>query len=348
MYESPALLVLFLTQLLLLAVMFSLSFYLKKHLTVSFAEKLVWAVQDRPFIWKLKAQNSGKLPVSRFALKVRAGRKTCGRRQKGKAWERSTVYGYSGGGEMLLSFEKEAPHCGIFTYCAYRLKVFDYLSLFSRNRRLNEEMSVVVFPREYRMKIETAYFFRDGGGTEQQNIFLAGNDYEEIRQLREYRDGDSVRHIHWNQTAKTGSLWVKEYSAEMKVQIRLFLDLDTAEKDRMSDRDAFYTLLLALLSGLLETASAIRVCWKEKENPGLSEALVTDRAQCGTLLYRLYQAEEDQRFEQRGNNTGINMENTYGDMRLTGDLSWYVGERLVFRFAGDKLEEDLARRTFRI
>lgn len=39
MYESPALMVLFLTQLLLLPVMFLLSVYLKRHLTVSLQKK---------------------------------------------------------------------------------------------------------------------------------------------------------------------------------------------------------------------------------------------------------------------------------------------------------------------
>ena len=71
MYGSPALMVLFLTQLFLMAVMFLLSFYLRRHLSASFAEKLVSAEKDRPFAWKLRTDNSGKLPVSRFVLKYR-------------------------------------------------------------------------------------------------------------------------------------------------------------------------------------------------------------------------------------------------------------------------------------
>lgn len=46
MYGSPALMVLFLTQLFLMAVMFLLSFYLRRHLSVSFAEKMVSAEKD--------------------------------------------------------------------------------------------------------------------------------------------------------------------------------------------------------------------------------------------------------------------------------------------------------------
>ena len=37
-----------------------------------------------------------------------------------------------------------------------------------------------------------------------------------------------------------------------------------------------------------------------------------------------------------------------GMMRLTGDLSWYAQDRLIFRFSEEKLEEELAQRTFMI
>ena len=35
-------------------------------------------------------------------------------------------------------------------------------------------------------------------------------------------------------------------------------------------------------------------------------------------------------------------------MRLTRDLSWYAGERLLFLFSKEKLTEELTHGTFRI
>lgn len=71
MYESPALMVLFLTQIFLMAVMGVLAVYLKNHLLVSFGEELVWAEKDCPFTWSLRAENSGRLPISRFCMSFR-------------------------------------------------------------------------------------------------------------------------------------------------------------------------------------------------------------------------------------------------------------------------------------
>lgn len=219
MYESPALMVLFLTQLLLLPVMFLLSVYLKRHLTVLFAEKTVYAEQGLPFTWRLQAENSGRLPVSRFLTKIRISR--IGRRVQ----ERKKVQGSSECGIQTSEFRDVPEHCGIERFRAERVKVYDYLSLFSRTKEMEDEMKVIVFPRKYDMRIETESAVEGGADPYRHDPFLPGRDHDEVRQIREYRDSDSIRHIHWNQTARSGQLWVKEYEEEKTGRVSIFLDL---------------------------------------------------------------------------------------------------------------------------
>lgn len=52
MYESMALMVFFLTLFLLMAVMFLLSFYLKRHIRASFMDQIVYAEKGEPFEWR--------------------------------------------------------------------------------------------------------------------------------------------------------------------------------------------------------------------------------------------------------------------------------------------------------
>ena len=132
MYENPALMVLFLTQLFLIPVMFILSRYLKKHLSVSVEEKTVFAEKDRPFTWTLKAENRGRLPVTRFALRFQIFR-------NGKAVKKRKVYGSTECGEHIISVQDRQEHCGIISYRSEELRVFDYLSLFSGKRRVEEK-----------------------------------------------------------------------------------------------------------------------------------------------------------------------------------------------------------------
>ena len=209
--------------------------------------------------------------------------------ERRRAGEKRKVRGSSDCGTDSISYKDTAAHCGILTFRVVSLKVFDYLFLFSG--KLEDEMKVVVFPRRYEMKIE-ADLVSDGNAEQNQRIsFLPGFNYEDIRQIREYRDGDSIRHIHWNQTARSDQLWVKEYEEEINGPVRLFL---------------LYQVLAVV--------------------PGPDQMHVN------------------------GENpeAGVQESVPQGMMRLTGDLSWYAQDRLIFRFSEEKLEEELAQRTFMI
>lgn len=359
MYENPALMVLFLTQLFLIPVMFILSRYLKKHLSVSVEEKTVFAEKDRPFTWTLKAENRGRLPVTRFALRFQIFR-------NGKAVKKRKVYGNTDCGEHFISVQDRQEHCGIISYRSEELRVFDYLSLFSGKRRVEEKTDVFVFPPRYEMQIRKE---SDSDGLEDQYpqvSFLPGNNYEEVRQIREYRDGDSVRHIHWNQTARRDSLWVKEYEEETKGRAVLFLDLKDGKDKTESALDAFYTLAQALIQGLMRNVSSVQVYWNcgtdrtensGKQKPEETEAAGKDRQeiygmeireedQCRELLCVLYRALE----------TDGGKESVYaaeppdlqGAMRLTLDLVWFKGEDLIFRFSEENLGQELSRQNFEL
>lgn len=275
MYESPALMVLFLTQFLLLVSMLPLARYLNRRLSVCFSETFIRAEKDRPYTWRLKADNRGKLPVGRFALRISDGRK------------KRRVYASAAPGESILAFEDTREHCGIFTIRADRLKVYDYLSLFSGKQRLHDEMRVAVFPVRYAMRLENADSF-GSADSHLQSPYRAGSVSGEIRQIREYRDGDRIRYIHWNQTARTGEPWVKEYEEEQNGQYSLYLERRAGQTPAAFA--AYCTLLDALLSALLAAAGPVRVLWREAQYPGIRDFYVRDGEQCRELLYLLYQA----------------------------------------------------------
>lgn len=191
-----------------------------------------------PFTWILKVQNQGRLPAARFAVLLHLSR-------NGKVMKKRKVYGSSDCGEHILSVQDRREHCGIISYCTEELRVFDYLSLFSGKRKMEEK--------------------------DMQTFSLPGNNYEE----------------------------------ETKGRAVLFLDLTEGKNNTESARDAFYTLLQALVSGLLQTASSVRVYWKQgggrtenygKEKAGSREMHsmdIEEDEQCNELLRALYQMQEN-------------------------------------------------------
>ena len=197
-------------------------------------------------------------------------------------------------------------------------------------------MRVAVFPVRYAMRLENADSF-GSADSHLQSPYRAGSVSGEIRQIREYRDGDRIRYIHWNQTARTGELWVKEYEEEQNGQYSLYLERRAGQTPAAFD--AYCTLLDALLSALLAAAGPVRVLWREAQYPGIREFYVRDGEQCRELLYLLYQANETP-FDDLNRAMPDEM------MRLTPELGWYLGNRLIFRFSEDKLAAELTQKTF--
>lgn len=83
--------------------------------------------------------------------------------------------------------------------------------------------SVLVLPKRYpvpSMALPGTFEYQQGG------VALASSvgESEEFVSLREYRQGDPLRHIHWKSTARTGELVVKEYQDEFFVRHAMVLD----------------------------------------------------------------------------------------------------------------------------
>ena len=92
---------------------------------------------------------------------------------------------------------------------------------FAARRDLPTATGLLVFP-EYRELDRLALFDRQPAP---QNVFARLGVGGEFVGVREYRPGDSRRHVHWRSTARAGQLIVKEFAEETQPGLTLALDL---------------------------------------------------------------------------------------------------------------------------
>lgn len=120
-------------------------------------------------------------------------------------------------------------HCGMLHCSVQKLKVYDYLGLFSKTIRHRETYLVPVYPlpQPSPMPIKpqlSSLSWRPkwGGG------------FAENHELRLYRPGDNIRQIHWKLSAKTGELIFRQPMVPVHSQLLVRLDLsgdqDTLDK----------------------------------------------------------------------------------------------------------------------
>ena len=101
---------------------------------------------------------------------------------------------------------------GRYNAGALTVKVTDPLGIFSIKRQISVNQRIIVYPDIQ----ELPYFHmvpRYEPGSSPRR-WLAGEISPNAARVREYTNGDSLRHIHWHSTAHTGTLMVKEFDPD--------------------------------------------------------------------------------------------------------------------------------------
>ena len=336
MYRSLPLMALGLTELVLFIILFILSRYFRRKLTAGFSQQSESTEESVSTVCHVLVRNNGRLPVSKLALRLRV------QYAKGPKGKKKKLYGGGERGESNLEFQVRAEYCGLVQVQIDRLRAYDYLSLFSSKKRLKEEMRIAVFPKEQALHIEIPIsWWEESSASEDQTISRLGDAHNEIRQIREYRTGDSNRYIHWNQSAKTDQLWIKEYEKETDSQINLLADIKGISDVSLSERSAFYKLLSALVLGLLKEMAAVRVYWYQSSIGNFISKNITDIDQCRDMLFALYQTALEQ---ESGLTQEITEENFSFDqhlLKLTLNLDLFEGTTFLYRFSAEKLQQEI-------
>jgi uncharacterized protein (DUF58 family) len=112
---------------------------------------------------------------------------------------------------------------GILRFERLRLLRADPLGLINAVATMAAPDSLLVLPRTYPIApiaLPGLRRLQQGGVTLSQHV----GDNEEFIQLRDYRPGDPLRHVHWRAFARAGKPVVKEYQDEFFTRYALVLD----------------------------------------------------------------------------------------------------------------------------
>jgi uncharacterized protein (DUF58 family) len=119
--------------------------------------------------------------------------------------------------EAPLAFARR----GVYELGPAEVGVTDPFGFLRFVRRFEERTEVVVYPEVH----DLTGFPLSGGNVEVGARGSRGQRGDEFASLREYRQGDDRRHIHWKSVARTGELYVKEFALEAPRRYTVALDL---------------------------------------------------------------------------------------------------------------------------
>lgn len=170
------------------------------------------AVANRPFAIDLALANrKRKIPSLSIELEDVAGRTTVDK----------TCYFLKipAGREQVASYRHTFPARGLYRYAGVRASTSFPFGLLRRSRTIPLPGEIVVYPAVYAVTPPRVPAHRAGELAAER----AGRRGEFFG-LREYREGDERRDIHWRSSARAGRLVVVEYQEEAQRRVSVLLD----------------------------------------------------------------------------------------------------------------------------
>jgi uncharacterized protein (DUF58 family) len=113
---------------------------------------------------------------------------------------------------------------GVYQTAGFEVTAIDPLGVFAFTRRVQNPGELVVYPTPGPPVRLPALGAERYGWQEATSAMLKGSSVEPDG-VRDYTIGDSLRHIHWRQTARTGKLTVIEFEETLSQHLVLVLDL---------------------------------------------------------------------------------------------------------------------------
>lgn len=133
------------------------------------------------------------------------------------------------------SYEIRPAFRGLYEFGPVRVMSRFPLGLMERSFELGRVETLVVYPRIGRLLPRWRHAAESGELHSREERARVGISDDEFHRLREYRDGDNPRAIHWRTTARRNELTVREYQQSRRQDLLLAVDLHLPPRPQPAD-----------------------------------------------------------------------------------------------------------------
>lgn len=342
MFRQPAVMSLILCATFVVVILFGLLLYQLFHIDISLPKAKIITYKNVENRIEFNAENKSVIPVNKF--KIIFYTSYTGSKKRIKKKFNGAALGKNENEDNVSEFFMIPPYCGLVDIELKKLKVYDNMTLFSLSKKLDDHVQIYVMPIPKLMNISMPVF----GGYDNMPMtemlsHKSGDDNSEIRQIREYRTGDLYRHIHHNYSARTDSLWTKEYRKENDFVFDILIDTSSEGTLPIEYSDALYEIVYSLVYTLVHNEILLKVHWFERTLNGLSSFEVNSEKDILEMMAALYSSESSCG-KQEFYGAAAAFKNDF--MMINTSLEWFFGEKPVYRFSVKDIEKQLAGLIF--
>ena len=200
-------------------------------------------------VFRVMVTNTGKTPLRNFEVfdhRLPYGLYS----DQGHPDQKNFIDWLEPGKQAVLTLAWRIPRRGTFDIQPLLAASSFPTGLIRSIRRVAGRDQFIVFPQLIKyddIPVLLPQKFQLGGSISSSRL----GSSNEFLSTREYREGDRLRDVHWNSSARAGKLIVKEYTDEYFIRAGIFLD---TELKRFEKHKCFETKI-SLCAGIAETFS---------------------------------------------------------------------------------------------
>ena len=230
--------------------------YMKKHVDaiIQMSENMI--TRGNLIRIPVLIRNSGRLPVTWVEAKIRY------MDSDGNNYKSIKLSGMvEANGEVQLEAYLKTSNCGIVNLFLEAVCTSDYFGVFTGKCAADSaKKEIYILPWTNVPMAETLAEAGDFAGK-------YGEDVYETYDVREFRDGDDIRQIHWKLTAKMDILLLREYlkTSESGVMIRLDMEEEKEKVLSRQELDEFLDKASSLSWEILRWGVSHLVVWNRGE-----------------------------------------------------------------------------------
>jgi hypothetical protein len=167
------------------------------------------------------------------------------------------------------------PYRGEYEIGVSDIYVYDLFRMFRLRVTADTFTTVFVMPRRLTLDRGSSHAASDVNTSSVKNI--SGIDRAELSDIREYRNGDHMKSIHWNLSSKTQDLVVKEYAMNSGNRVYIFADTarygdpgDNSYEDDIAEfvADGVIEFALAAAHSELDAGNDVTMVWYDNRCSG--------------------------------------------------------------------------------
>ena len=213
-------------------------------------------------------------------------------------------------GEREYRLDLTFRYCGLYVIKCEEALIYDFLGLFSRKLKNIQPTQAVVLPQDVGIKFQTSKFVLD----DEEDFYSdpnAGTDVSEIKELRDYREGDRLSQVHWKLSTKSEDLIVKEYAQNAGVCVVVACDGIYNTPNEITN---YYELLYAFGRNLIQDETFFELVYFNSQEEDVVSIKIDNLYDLNLTIQNMYfflQATDTSELEEYYNRNNSSMKLIY-------------------------------------